>query len=137
MVTIHQFNPEIYPFKVWIVVTMNEDAIKERFNNGYNKELELNILTRNSRALTCQAVKKDTLDRGILTVFTNRKYMTVSTMAHESVHSASFMWDMMGETSLGEIGEEANAYLVGWIAGCCEEVKNYKHEKKTGEDTQV
>ena len=129
MVAIHQFNPEIYPYKLWIVITSEEFAVKERFNNGLNEELKLNISGRCAKAITFQAVKKETLERGVMIIFTDKKYIGISEISHESTHAASFMWDMMGEKDIGEIGEEANAYLVGWIAGCCEAVKKYKKSK--------
>jgi hypothetical protein len=123
-VLIHQFNPEIYPYRIWVAITTDEEALKEYFNDYKNEELRVGDRIYISKAITCEVVKRETLDKGVLISFRNRKFMDASTITHESVHASSFLWVMMGEV---EIGEEANGYLSGWIAGCCETVKNYKH----------
>ena len=129
MILIHQFNPEIYPYKLWIVITADEKIIKKHFNDSNDEELDVEIFST-SKAITGRVINKETRDKGILIVFKTKRFITMNTVAHESTHAARFIWNMMGEKEV--IGVESDAYLVGWIAGCCENVRRYKEVKKEG-----
>lgn len=54
---------------------------------------------------------------------------TIATIAHESTHAARLIWEHMGE---GCTGVEADAYLVGWIASCCDKALRDNFEKNEG-----
>jgi hypothetical protein len=122
-VKIHQFDPVIYPIKLWVVTKYNGDegALKERFVHILDrKELNFSIIKQHE-ALTYDVEEREDKYKGVLIVFSSSKYCKVKTMAHESTHAARSIWDHLGEGS--GIGEEANAYLVGWVADCIERVK--------------
>ena len=122
MVQIHQFDPVIYPFELWVAVTDNIAVLNERFcrMNGADLDTKLN----DYKAVTYYVKEREgNLYKGALVVFTEERWMTIETIAHESVHVARRCWECIGEDILGE---EADAYLVGWVAKCIREVKDGK-----------
>jgi hypothetical protein len=122
-VIIHQFDPVIYPIRLWVVTKYNgdESALKERFVHLLDrKELNFSIINQHE-AVTYDVEEREDRKKGVLIVLSNIKYYKVKTIAHESTHAARSIWDHLGEGN--GVGEEANAYLVGWIAGCIERVK--------------
>jgi hypothetical protein len=50
----------------------------------------------------------------ILIVFRNDKVIP-KTVAHEVSHASKFIWEYLNEET---IGDEANAYLCGWLTEC-------------------
>ena len=119
---IHEFDPQIYPVKLWIVKKPTQKLIDDNFieKNGEN----LNFTTRSHAVMSCYnqvVVNKNNNLYGILiSIWTNP---SVNNIAHESTHAARFIWDWIEE---GNTGIEADAYLVGWIAECIEKVKRNK-----------
>lgn len=122
-VQIHQFDPVIYPFKLWIVISSDLKAISERFND-YPSGNEFSYTDADNMIAFTQNVqqKSDGLV-GAIIVFKKRSDCNVRLIAHESTHVALLLWKHVGED---EPGMEADAYLVGWIAECCEKVKRNK-----------
>lgn len=115
---IHEFDPQIYPVKLWIVKNPTEDYIHDNFEEADGSKLNFNI--KSHYAMCCYTsviVRKGDKSFGVL-ISTFHK-PTTGFIAHESTHAARFIWDWLEE---GETGREADAYLVGWIADCCEKV---------------
>lgn len=122
MVQIHQFDPVIYPFKLWVAITNDMVALNNRFCRMNGADLDMKA--DDYEAITYYIKERDgDLRKGALIVFTEDKWMTAKTIAHEAVHAARRCWEHVGEDV---IGEEADAYLVGWIAKCIGEVKDGK-----------
>ena len=118
-IQIHQFEQPIYPYNLWVCISGELTPIKERFLNDEGKEIEGDI--KNFRAVTINAItKEDPHDNGVIIVFKHKKYLTTSVVAHESYHASQSFWEHIGETYPSE---EATAYLIGWIAECCDKVK--------------
>lgn len=116
---IYQFDPLIYPVKLWIVRNPIEQYIAENFKEEDGSELNFNI--RNSYTMCCYnhvVVNSNTRDYGILIAIF--KSTSLGNIAHESTHAARFIWDWIEEEFTGR---EADAYLVQWIAECIEKVK--------------
>ena len=134
MVTIHQFSFEVFPFRLWISFTNNLQAIEDRFRDPDDADMKLRDIFYRSKGTTSIAVERDTGNIGILVIFRSKTYADVSTIAHEAAHVADMMWEMMGEKN---VGDEANAYLVGWVAGKCDFVKKYKKPKEEIKDGQA
>jgi len=126
-VKIHEFHPEIYPFRLWVVITENGEALKERFvYHGDAGEIDTSTLSKNE-ALTYRVRQREyPRYKGCLIVFSEKKWMSIKTIAHEATHAARWFWEYLGESPTGE---EADAYLVGWIAQCIDEVKHFKTNK--------
>jgi hypothetical protein len=119
---IHQFDPVIYPIKLWIIKNPTPESISENFIT--HDRLELN--TNNSEATTASTynkvvVKKDIQKYGVLVKLYGK--ISVPDVAHEATHAARLMWDWLGEDGTGV---EADAYLVGWIADCINQVRTNK-----------
>jgi len=124
---IHEFDPVIYPVKLWVCITTNFEPLKERFYDSEGKtELDLEDLKDAAAAITCRVVSKEHNDVGILIVFTLHKYTDTERITHEAAHAVDFVWEYIKEDTPSP---EANAYLSGWIAKCCWEVKTGKGMK--------
>jgi len=82
----HQFNPVIYPRKLWVVITNNIQVINDKFHHEYNIEPDF---SSKCEAMVFDVSLKDTLEMGVIAVFTSKKSMTVKTISHEAVHVAS------------------------------------------------
>jgi hypothetical protein len=118
-VLIHQFDPVLYPVKIWITITKDMEGLKERFEYPSGKEFNVSI-TEEFNAFTELVVCKQTRKVGCIISFESTKVCTTKIIAHEATHAARFLWNRIGEV---DTGVEADAYLVGWIAECIEEVK--------------
>lgn len=69
-------------------------------------------------------IEKKTGLIGVMCIMYNEK-LKISEIAHESVHIADYFFEALGMN--GEDfteGDEAYAYLVGWIAGCFDNFLN-------------
>jgi hypothetical protein len=118
MVKVHEFDPLIYPFKIWVAITNDEKVISERFR--YYDGEEFKMSTTKPDATTYYVSMREGGWIGALVVFYKREYLTMKNIAHEAVHASQLIWDYVGEESPGD---ECQAFLVGWIAECIEKVK--------------
>lgn len=128
---IHQFDPVIYPQKLWIAISKEGTELNEMFRHKSTGEtIRFEEYGLNSKeALVFPVFRRETGDSGVLIVFTGKKYMSCKTIAHEAVHAAGYMFQHIGQ----EIdSEEAFAYLVGWVADCCRDVRQGLYERKNG-----
>lgn len=122
-----EFNPIIYPFKLWVCVKTDLNVIKTNFCSYTGDELNIKW-PENGIACTLPVQRKDTGHNGVLIVTGNKKF-SVSTIAHESVHAADCLFDYIGAYSQSfEEKNEPYAYLVGWIADCIEAVNKNRYE---------
>ena len=124
-VIIHQFDPVIYPRKVWIAITSDLKNISDMFldKNSKGEMIYIESISNKFHAITQLVTQKETNYLGVVIVFSLKSSITIKNIAHEATHAARIIWDELGEDLTGE---EADAYLVGWIAECCEKVKNNK-----------
>ncbi|MCK9592702.1 MAG: hypothetical protein M0Q91_11925 [Methanoregula sp.] len=123
-IKIHQFNPVIYPYKIWIVVSKSADIIAERFYEYNGKPIEfLNRDTGNLRAFVMTVTSKDQAYYGAIMLFRSKKSMSYELVAHESSHAAKYLFEHIG----ADVKEhEPFEFVVGWIADCCYQVKTGK-----------
>lgn len=120
-IQIHEFDPLIYPRKLWVVINKDRhEVVKQFFNDIDNIKIELPNNSHSLGAITFTCYKLDSKDLGVLIIFDNKSVCDIKTIAHESAHAADFIMQRIGED---EPGMECYAYLVGWIADCCERVK--------------
>lgn len=124
MVQFHEFDPVLFPVKLWVVITDNEDVVNERFF-AFPDDKKIDVDFEHVNACSIMVRNKETKKIGSLIVFSKREDITTKIIAHESTHSARDIWFHLGEE---HTGFEADAYLVGWIAECCETVKNLKND---------
>lgn len=115
---IHQFDPVIYPRKVWITYDATCDELNEFFPEGDGTDEYFRELPSYTDASVYHVRSKDKLG-GLLIRFKIR---------HEADHCANGIFAYIG-AKVDVMNDETHAYLVGWIAKCCEEVKNKKTKK--------
>ena len=119
----HQFDPVIYPRKLWIVITEDEQIILDRFDTL----CDIEDFAKNSNAIVTNVIEKETKLKGCLLVFCTRKDLNIKTITHESVHVTSNIFNDCNMTMGFDGGKDEHfAYLCGWVALCCEEVIKYK-----------
>lgn len=121
MCKIHQFDPVLYPIKLWVSITDKDKALSDRFYQGTDQEeFDFSMIKKHEAVTFIVQQRSEPAYFGILIVFTKKKYCTAKTMAHEATHAANWIWDRLGESP---VALEADAYLVGWIVECIEKVK--------------
>lgn len=114
---IYQFGPQIYPRKLWVSVGASLEELQERFGK------EIKELDEQSDADTVVVQQKEPLLGGVLIRFENLAAMSINNIAHESTHAALVIFNLIGGR-IDYYNQEPFAYLVGWVARCCDEVKN-------------
>ena len=121
-IQIHQFDPVIYPVKLFVVKNSTQEVIHENFQlpNGDSLNTDRHI---GGYAFTYNRIveNKKTAKWGVLIRLFGKQ--TASVMAHEATHAARVIWDWLGENITGA---EADAYLVQWIVDCLDQVNRNK-----------
>lgn len=121
-IQIHQFDPVIYPFKIWITIGITDSQLKSNFCNLDYSEISYN-LSKGNYAITDDVRYKETNHIGALIDFMNKKQITMKNVSHESSHAAKLLFEYIGADMRQH---EPFEYLVGWIADCCEQVRKNK-----------
>jgi len=85
--TIYEFDPAIYPRKVWVAVTDDTESLK----NYFSFDADVNEFYRSFDAVVFPVYDLDKSNNGVLVIFPSKKQMTVKTIAHESVHKSWLM----------------------------------------------
>ena len=120
---VHEFDPQIYPRKLWVVKGGEFDNLKEMFTQADEDELQFKD---SSAAVTIPVVTKDEKRLlGELIYFTSGNQMKYDYIAHEATHAALDIFYQMG-CQVHYDNQEPFAYLVGWIADCIDQVKRNK-----------
>lgn len=126
---IHQFDPVIYPCRIWVGINPTFEQVSEMFY-GLNSDMErIDIevdqfnLNRFIVARTHTVASKKDGWIGLYVAIAKPKMMTAKFIAHEACHCADFICETFGVMSRKFDDGEAYAYLVGWIADCIEKVK--------------
>jgi len=120
-VKIHQFDPVIYPYKIWVVVNNIPDIISEQFYQFDSKEIESWANCANLDAFAMPVRNKEHKYYGCILFFSSKESMTYNIVAHESCHAAKNLFEYIDADMKHH---EPFEYVVGWIAECCESVKN-------------
>lgn len=115
-IQVHEFDPAIYPSLLWVVI--GNKTISDRFRT-------LELMDENALAET-EPVNDILQNRnGVIIRFRSRKNMTTEIITHESVHAAAEIMRYVGGRVEVE-NQEPFAYLAGWVADCCNQVKKNK-----------
>lgn len=125
MTKIHEFFPEIYPRRVWIVKSGKLEALQERFCNRDNSDIDLR--GPHEGYVDCVMCKNTGL-LGELIWFPYANKMPIGHIAHEATHAAIDIFADCG-CRIDAENQEPFAYLVGWIAKCINEVKVFKNKQ--------
>lgn len=124
----HEFDPVIYPFRLWVVIGGTDKEISDSFLQYDGTDIEgIDKEISKSEALTMPVMSRVGNHYGVVVYFANRRVMTCSAIAHESSHAAKFLFEHIG----ADVKEhEPFEYAVGWIAGCCDKAKKQESKKK-------
>lgn len=118
---IHEFDPVIYPYKLWVIVDKSPKNIPSYFWDNEGNELKsIEEDTAGTDGFSVNVINKDQSRYGALIFFRSRKSMTYKLVAHEACHAAKFLFEHI-DADMRE--HEPFEYVVGWIAECCEIVK--------------
>jgi hypothetical protein len=115
---IHEFNMDIYPRVLWIVFDEPLEFINKYFDIP---ECDSDSWHKDGGILAQCVPTMDKTDGrlGILVMFRGKKTVSVSTIAHESVHVADYIFEEIGAYSQDfKERNEPYAFLVGYIADC-------------------
>lgn len=131
-VQVHEFDPVIYPCRVWVAINPSFNDVVENFYalSTENERMDIDEKWYNRDgfqiATTGPAVSKSDGWIGLLVNIWKPKMMNTGVICHESVHCADFICGQFGITNGSFENGEAYAYLVQWIAVCIEKVKSGK-----------
>ncbi|MFA5849932.1 MAG: hypothetical protein WC833_08610 [Bacteroidales bacterium] len=122
---IHEFDPVIYPYKLWIIIDKKPTLISDKFNEYDGTPIEfIDRDTNRTAAFTMPVIRKEKPNYGVIIFFRSKRSMSsYELVAHESSHAAKFLFEHI---SAGIKEHEPFEYVIGWIAGCCEKVKKNK-----------
>lgn len=121
MYKIREFNPDIYPIKLWVSFG-KFSQVAELFWTGNGNTAP--IVPDFYGASTHMVRRRQSPQYyGVLIHFENNATASLDNIAHEATHAVDFIWNHIGET---EPGAEATAYLVGWMVRCINKAKKDK-----------
>lgn len=119
-IRIFEFDPQIYPRKLWIVVGGKYGDVKDEFE-------EIGPLSEHAYAETISTrwIKSpgSYIPGGVLVRFESLESMTIQNIVHESNHVAMEIFEFIGAEA-STSNQEPLAYLAGWVGDCMEKVKN-------------
>lgn len=113
---VYQFDPQIYPRKLWVAVGVPTEELNEKFVD------EIKDMDDSYDAETLPIQQKEPLLGGVLVRFENLKSMRPDNIAHEATHAALEISDYV-DARIQYDNQEPFAYLVGWVVKCIDEVK--------------
>lgn len=116
---IFEFDPLIYPRRIWIGYNIKRKTVKEYFG------IDISNMDDCDAAVYRDLQRDANRKLGVFVRFESKKAMTTTNIAHESVHAALDMLDELG-SFVSNSNQEPFAYLVGYIAKCCDAVKRAK-----------
>jgi len=123
---IYEFDPSVYPRKMWVAVTKDVEYLK----NHFYFEDDVSGFENQFNAVVFSAVEVKTFNNGVFVLFSSKKHMTVETIAHESVHVTTMIFrDCAMKFSFENGLDEHFAYMVGWAANCMNKIKTGKVQK--------
>lgn len=125
---IHEFNPQVYPFRLWVGVKVPFEEVTKFYNlcnmNEVAEFKEDDYYSHSKARATCMpVVRKEDNRIGILCSIWDAKGMTIGDVTHESLHITDFLCEYLGIKSEGFDDGEPRAYFAGWVANCIDQVK--------------
>lgn len=127
---IYEFDPLIYPTRVWVGVEVPFKEASEKFyslmSDGSVADFSDGVDARGMAPIaTCYPVRdRESGWRGMFCHINRPKQTGVGVMAHEAEHIVCWICEQFGIQSATFDDSEPRAYLIQWIAECINEVKN-------------
>jgi hypothetical protein len=124
---IREFKQPIYPYILWVAITDNPIELNDLFEDKDGSDLDFRYLKQETyETITRQARCKKTKKVGAIILFNPEYKMSYSLVTHEAYHAAERFYRHIEEN----IDGEPFAYLIGWIADCCDKMEKHYFEKK-------
>lgn len=132
MTKIHEYDPQIYPFKLWVAVKPDFATLNKKFDfMDVQRDIvdisEGNIITSHPSRTFIVTLKSGN-DGGLLVCVNKPNVLNISSIAHESCHCADYICEIFSFPQRTFDNGEPYAYLVGWFAKCIE--KTLKGKRK-------
>lgn len=122
---IYEFDPVIYPTRVWVSISPTYDDVCRRFDFLSDDSEEIVTLRRSEYeshftavATTFVVVDKKSRWKGVLVAVWSKSDAGVGVMSHESTHATDWMCDQFGVNGFCFKDGEARAYYAQWVANC-------------------
>lgn len=132
---IHEFDPVIYPFRLWVMSNPTKDFLKENFfcmnpsTKGY-WDFEDNDIPSSKicYAVTVPVKNKKSKKNGALVMLLDTKGFNIAMAAHVASHVCDILADYLELNVIRSFYEtgEARAYVIEWAFNCINKVKNNK-----------
>lgn len=119
---IYEFDPVIYPRKLWVTY----DAMLEELNGMFpNGDADGNRFKDEGGyyGITYHIADKDNLGGVLIRFENNKEAMSPWNIAHEAIHAAGMICKYVGIEADWD-NDEAFTYLVTWVIKCCDKAKN-------------
>lgn len=124
---IYEFDPVIYPRKLWITYEATSEELNKMFPYGDSDGRRFED-EKQYYGITYKTADKDNKG-GVLIRFESKDAMTPWNITHEVIHATGFICKYVGIEPDFE-NDEAFTYLATWIAKCCYKVKDGDNQEK-------
>lgn len=124
---IYEFDPVIYPRKLWITYEATNEELNKMFPYGDSDGRRFED-EKQYYGITYKTADKENKG-GVLIRFESKDAMTPWNITHEVIHAAGFICKYVGIEPDFE-NDEAFTYLATWIAKCCCKVKDGDNQEK-------
>lgn len=125
---IYQFDPVIYPRKLWVACDGTVKDLNDSFADIDDENSPLNESSfKNAIASTTSNLRsRKSGAYGVLVWMPDKSKVDVATVAHEAVHAATGILRDIGIQFDFDMEDEYLAYLVGFCADCINQVRTGK-----------
>lgn len=121
---IHQFDPVIYPRKLFVLKGGDSELIKRHFTDTDKSELVINEeIGDEFDGIVYKVKSKDNGYLGSLVWISTS--VNIGVIAHEASHVAMDILSDIGY-KLDDENQEPLSYMIGWVADCIWQVKTGK-----------
>lgn len=116
---VHEFHPQIYPRRLWVIKGGLPGDIKDMFSQRDGKEIDFEV--DDCDAVTYSVMLKENKKYGELIWYPEEGKIDTEKISHECVHAAMDIFGDIG-AEVDIENQEPFAYLAGWIADCIDQV---------------
>lgn len=109
-----QYDPVIYPRKLWVAIGQSMDDLKNTFIPIGGSEWGSPDKNFVDGVTFSEVMRRDNNKYGELVLFNTKRDMTMNICVHEASHVCDAIEEAIGMKH----GDEPSAYLLGWIASC-------------------
>lgn len=121
---IWEFDPQVYPQLLWVAVNPTEEEQQKLFTTTYDDpEKDLKADMTSCYAVVYDVRLKENGRTGSMIVFKDLEQIKFSHVAHEASHVVMNLCSVCNIKTHYD-NQEPIAYLIGWVADCCDKVKN-------------